>query len=250
MYDLNSTVSIVSLLISTMGILLTFWFTRSPRPYYSLYLAKLGGINHPDISIAFNKKKVLNLYSLRLVFWNGGRKEIRKRDIPKPKAGPMLQISENAKLLKLSVLTTTGDDSGKFTSLDNNLFINFDYLNPKDAFLGEIYLTTKDDKKPTINFSGSLKGFPISEGDMVNISKFDHIFFSTLAIIFLYITILIGYTFYDTFPSLETSKIIKYIISLLILGISNFVLIKYNIFSIPRKIPKKYLTYLETGELQ
>lgn len=250
MYDINLTMGFIGILISAAGVFISLWIMRSPRPLYVMRLAKLGGIRHPDIAILVGERKVSNLYSVRLVFWNGGRKDIRKEDLPEPKAGPMIRVSKKSEVLRYIAATTTGDKSGDFISCDNDLSINFNYLNQGDAFLGEVYLTSEDDVRPEINFSGCLKGYSISEGDIHNISTFNHLFFILTGTVLLFLTLSFGYSMYSAITLGHGTAIIVsslFFIFSLWLTVLDF---RFNIFSILKKIPKQYLEFLETGEMK
>lgn len=241
--------NIVGFILAIISVFLSLWIAREPKPLYAMQLTKIGGLEHPDISILFKKSRVQNLYLLRLVFWNGGRKEIRKEDIPQAQARPNIQLSNNSKLLEKTAKTTTGDQSGNFIFKDNNLFINFDYLNPNDAFYGEIYLTTIDEKPLEINFLGNLKGLTISEGDIHNTSIFDTIFFSIIEIMFFFMSLVSGYMLYLAVLSKDTTRILISLLLFIVIVWLTYVNTRFNILSITKKIPKRYLSYLKTGKI-
>jgi hypothetical protein len=183
----------------------------------------------------------------------GGGKEIRKQDIPQLKSGPMLTVI-NAEILKFKADTTIGDESGKFIPLERDIFqnelcIDFDFLNKGDAFFGEVYLTNENEHPPITRFSGSFKGCPkILEGDCHNITKFESGFFIVTFLILVMTFVMSGLSSYAKFTSGNYDFVYMLIACIFSLFLT-VIMYKYNIASIQNKIPEKHLKFLETGDM-
>jgi hypothetical protein len=250
MYDITLIIGIAGLIASIISVIISLWIFRRARPLYYWQFSKLEGVKHPDIKISFGSRQVSNLYSVRLVFWNGGRSEIRRKDIPEGKAAPRIKVTNNCEILSHSAKSTTYDNTGKFIELNKQeLSLDFDYLNPKDALLGEAHLTTDDDIKPDIKFLGTLKGLEVSEGEIVNISIMDNIMASILNILILFTTIYMGLSLYSTIISNQGFLFLKSVRFLFFLALT-ILFFQANILTIPKKIPQKYLNFIKTGEFK
>lgn len=248
MGDLNSFFGVAGGIASIMGVLLAILLVRLPKPLYAMRIVRFGGVAHPDLSLHFQGQEISNLFLVRFVLWNGGKKEIRREDIPKPNAGPLLRFAENVRILSWTTNTSTGDDSGKFIKQGNDLLLDFEFLNRNDAFMGEAYLTTHDGAPPRTVLQGSFKGAAIAEGDIYNISRFDQVVFVIISAIFVVLTIVTGSFVVHAFSQhgayfVKAGALLFFLITSSLTGI----VIAGNVFSIPRKIPGKYLRFLESG---
>ena len=163
--DINLVLGIGGLAIAAAGIAISFILARSQRPLYAIATTALRGVAHPDLAIAFNGRPIPNVYAVRFILWNGGRKEIRKEDIPEDGAGPMVILVKTVELLALNAQTTTGDETGKLSALgDGRVSVHFDFLNKEDAILGEILCTSPDGSDPLARFAGVIKGAQLQAG--------------------------------------------------------------------------------------
>lgn len=237
---------VIGLLLSLLGIFISLVVIKEAKPLYSIWISKLGGVHHRNLKIMFGNEEVKNLYSIRLVLWNAGKKEIRKEDIPKIGAGPKISIDNKCKILSHQSITTTGDNSGHLQEENDIYHMQFDYLNKNDAFLTEMYITTIDNSYPKISISGGFKGYTITRGEIHNNSKFDSIFFTITFVFLLSLAFLMFGAAYQTFikSQIISAWSILFAIIILVLAFFDF---KYNIKTIPQKIPKKYLSFLESG---
>lgn len=250
MFDAEILVGLGGLLLGGISIAVSIYSAKHRLPLYFIRTTSLVKVNHPDIEVVFKGKTIPNLYSVRFVFWNGGREEIRREDLPKGKASPAFRFSENTEILSLSAKTTTGDKSGKLKKeKDNSLILTFDYLNKGDAIIGEIICTTSDNRFPKVHISGFVKGASIRVGDVFNLNILDHIFSLVFAGIFAFLSSLAIKSVYDAFLVSNMFKlVISGMFSILCVGL--FIIFLWaNILSIPKKIPKQYDYFLNNGEL-
>lgn len=142
MADWNVLIGVAGVGVSTLGVLITLAVSRSKRPLYAYRVVTLDAVKHPNLGLTFKGNPVPNIYSVRFVFWNAGKNELRREDIPLPKAGPALLLSENVEVLSPEVISTTGDGSARLNEVAPNHIFTFDYLNRGDAVLGEVLCTS------------------------------------------------------------------------------------------------------------
>lgn len=252
MSDWGSILGIAGVVLGVLGIFVTYFLTKSIRPLYAFKIVTLDGVKHPHLCLTFNGKPVPNIYSIRFVFWNGGRKELRREDIPRPKAGPGIVISDNMTVLSSELQSTTGDGTAKLSKHKgtNELFLNFDYLNRLDAVTGEILCTSTDQIPPTVVFKGALKGSRIIKGLTRNLSFGDKFFFVVTEIILAAMFLAICKSGYSEIFSKNYSEFAKsalIFVGLLFLLIANLSL---NLLTIPNSLPKRFAGFLSNGTLE
>jgi hypothetical protein len=243
-------VGIIGVLISSLGVFVSLFVYRSKRPLYQFKVVSLDSIKHPMLGLTFGGENIPNIYSVRFVFWNGGRKEIRKEDIPDKGAGPFISIPEEFKVLLTEAETTTGDKSGKFIEFKkNNFAIIFDYLNHSDALYGQIYCTSEKKGELIPKINGSVKGFKIKKGTMYSNSKIDQILYLVISSIAIFVTC---YALYSTLISiLENNYLvaIKFGALLIFFALISYLSFFLNAMEIPNNLPKRYEQFFETGNL-
>lgn len=243
----NDIVTGLGILFGLVGVCVTVWYARTSRPLYALSLSKLGGVRHNNLEIRFGNTEIDNLYLLRQVLWNGGKKEIRKEDIPKRKAGPYVSLSNNCEILSFHAETTTGDNSAEYILDGNDLLLSFDYLNKSDAFLGEIYFTSTDDIDPKYSVEGTLIGAPLHRGELVNNSVFSTVFNILSFVFFILVSGVFGYQlFFGQIESFshKVGTFVSFILCLIV-TIADF---HINVKEIPNRVPPKYSKYLSEGK--
>ncbi len=250
MDNIGLLLGIGGIIITIIGIVVSINLTKESRPLYAMRSNVLQGVNHPDLEIRFRNSKVPNIFSVRFVLWNAGRKEIRKDDIPSPQAAPRLQFSGETVVLHYEATTTTGDHSGLLIpDTLNSLCISFDYLNKGDAIVGEILCTTNgySNQRPCI--LGTFKGSTLKEGDVHNLRKVENIYFIFIAVIMFLIA---SWNATSAFLAFSANQIIIGIMWVLFALLSlwlTFIDLKFNVFSIPNKLPIKLKHYLDYGTI-
>lgn len=251
MADWNVLISVAGVGVSALGLLITLAVSRSKRLLYAYRVVTLDAVKHPDLGLTFKGNAIPNVYSVRFVFWNSGRNELRKEDIPLPKAGPALRLSENMEVLSLEVVSTTGDWSARLDeATPNHLFLAFDYLNRGDAVLGEVLCTSKDGKDPKVLFTGAIKGAKVAQGRTENLHWRDHIVFVFAEVFMVFLAFSSAKFAYDEFVAGEYYKLTKVVLFLLILFLLAYANLYLNILSIPRTLSLKYERFLTHGALQ
>lgn len=244
--------SILGLVLGVFSIAVTFFLTKSIRPLYAVKVVTLDGVKHPQLGLTFDGKPVPNIYSIRFVFWNGGRKELRREDIPRPKAGPGILISENMTVLSSKLQSTTGDESAKLTEHDgrNNLFLNFDYLNRMDGVLGEVLCTSNNNAPPEVVFKGALKGSKIIKGRTENVTITDKFMFCLGEIILVAMFFTLCSTAYHELVAKNYHAFAKS--ALILAGVLSAIIANLflNLQTILHGLPKKFAVFLNNGTLE
>lgn len=94
---------------------------------------------HPDIEISYKGEKIDNLFKMQILFFNNGEKEIRREDIPH-KGGLVLSFN-NVHVLSTTIRETSQPANNiKLIPINENQYkISFEYLNPNDGGLFEIF---------------------------------------------------------------------------------------------------------------
>lgn len=246
MSDLQLTITILGGLASVTAIVIALWINRRPRPLYALRLAKMGGINHPNISFNFGDQTVDNLFSARLVLLNKGRKEIRREDLPSTEARPRLTIDGEYEILSYDSNTTTGDESGDFIVNNNGEYaLDFDYLNPGDAFMGEIYFTSDEGIKPDIKFNGHLKGMEVMNGNVnKRFSKDKFIYTGMFTIIIISLVYMIFEWSKEVLSSTSDYSMLTLLATYMVMAIYMI----YKIISLRSDLPEECSDFLLRGE--
>lgn len=123
------------------GVLSVFFYLRSRR-HRSLSFTHTAVVlqtkAHPEVTIAFRGKQVVNLSRLRVVCWNSGSQEIRWSDIPEG-AAPKLVFGGNTRILSAAVPDATEHTGFQIVHIDDRTIqFMFRYLNPGDFGAAEV----------------------------------------------------------------------------------------------------------------
>ncbi|MGM0569280.1 MAG: hypothetical protein ACQET2_01035, partial [Pseudomonadota bacterium] len=223
-------------------------FHRNVRPLYLIDISKFGGIEHPDIGITFKGDPVPNLYVLRFVLWNAGKKEIRKEDLPNAKAAPRIRFDSRSKVLSHLAYSSTGDDTGEIQFSDHNeACLKFDYLNKDDSVIGEIYFSSFDEDNAEFEFLGAVKGAKVKQGSK-EIRKASNIFwplvFSGLLV---FVASGSAVTTYTNFVNHEFWAAAYGVAFSSAVAVASFLSIRFNASSIPYMVPEQYGEFLNYG---
>jgi len=168
-------IGILGFVAGIIGVAVAYRSLREsiPRVVYSHAVVYPG--SHPKVDILYDDHIVIaDLHSLKLAFWNAGRRELRSDDIPEVH-GPRIVFPENTGILdvKCEALSESTQASLDFDSSaiygptpgGNELPIAFEFLNRNQGFYAEILYTSGTDiEEPPIRLVGSFKGAkPIKE---------------------------------------------------------------------------------------
>lgn len=170
--------TITSIIFGVAGVV--FYFkSKSVRFPVFIYDHNLLQVrSHPSVTILFQEERIENLARCRVLFFNKGKKEIRKQDIPItgfPKA-----IFENrARVLSCSVLGGSNEDIGFHAAKinDTTVEIKFEYLNQNDGGVIEILFENNSDYELPVQFKAPIIGarsdaiFEYEAQSMQNISQ-------------------------------------------------------------------------------
>jgi len=245
---LDFVIGIGGFALTAIATLLTVAFHKSARPLYLFDISKFGGIKHPDIGITFKGDPVPNLYVLRFVLWNAGKKEIRSEDLPNQKAAPRIKFDERSKVLSQIAYSSAGDDTGKISfSKNNEACLTFDYLNKDDALIGEIYFSSTDEKNAEFEFLGTIKGAKVKEGLIESRTAANIIGPLVVSGILVFSTF--GYAS-TAFPSFTKGPIWLDIFTIVFfssLAVAAVLSIRFNVQRIPFMVPEKYKEFLVDG---
>lgn len=241
-------IGIGGLALTAIATVLTVVFHKSVRPLYLIDISKFGGIEHPDIGITFKGDPVPNLYVLRFVLWNAGKKEIRSEDLPNPKAGPKIKFDSGSKVLSQLAYSSTGDDTGKITfSKRNEACLTFDYLNKDDALIGEIYFSSTDEENAEFEFLGSIKGAKVKQGLIESRTATNIIWPLVISVFLIFSTFGYASTIFPHFTNGSVFQNIFTVVFFLSLAAASFLSITLNVRSIPFMVPQRYREFLIDG---
>lgn len=139
-------------IISILGLLLggfTIWlfYSDKKQPIFIYKDDVIQTKEHLKISIYYGKKKIENLARLQIIFFNNGKGEIRKEDIPENSHFPWIKLTD-ARILSSTIRSKTCEeiDFTVNTINDNTIELDFDYLNYKDGGIAEVLYEKKNDK--------------------------------------------------------------------------------------------------------
>ncbi|WP_297794847.1 hypothetical protein [uncultured Marinobacter sp.] len=234
--------------LTAIAMVLTFIFHKSVRPLYLFDISKFGGIEHPEIGITFKGNPVSNLYVLRFVLWNAGKKEIRKEDLPNEKAAPRISFDYSSKVLSNLAYSSTGDDTGNITFSDQNeACLNFDYLNKGDAVIGEIYFSSDDEDNAQFEFLGAVKGAKVKQGNKEIRNATNIIWPLVLSALLVFVAFGSASTTYTNFVNHEFWAATYGVGFSSAVAVASFLCIRFNVLIIPYMVPEQYGEFLEDG---
>jgi hypothetical protein len=116
-------------------------------------------ITHPDIVINYKENKITSLNRLVLLIYNNGNVEIRSSDIPENKF-PKIYFMEGVKLLSYNLLEKSNDNIAINMNQtdDGDLITEFNYLNPRDGFVVEVFYDSIKELERPFKFRSPIIG--------------------------------------------------------------------------------------------
>ena len=114
---------------------------------------------HPSVSILYEGKKVEGLCQIKINFFNNGKQEIRRDDVPN-EGYPRIIFPEGSKLLSVKV-SEVSDISIEFNHRivdERTLELSFDYLNKDDGAVLDILYDCGQNSSLEIVYKARLKG--------------------------------------------------------------------------------------------
>ncbi|MBU1236283.1 MAG: hypothetical protein KJ634_09770 [Gammaproteobacteria bacterium] len=115
--------------------------------------------SHPAVRIFFHEDKIENLFRYRVLFFNKGKKEIRKQDIPS--AGfPRVVFGDGVRVLSCSVLGKSNDNIGFCVkkNKEDSVELGFEYLNQEDGGVIEVLFERTDRAEAPVQFVAPIIG--------------------------------------------------------------------------------------------
>jgi len=166
----GSVIGVIGVIFGVIG-MFSYKFSRSTaKPSYQKSSLRLLGRkedNLPDdVSVLFKGTEVERLTKTTIVIWNNGTEVLSGEDIVE---SDLLRFSfpEGSNILSFNVIKNTRDTNefslSKDENRNNELVINFSYLDPKDGATIEI-LHDSENRHPEI--IGTIKGLPKGVEDL------------------------------------------------------------------------------------
>lgn len=173
-----------ALILFILSIVIAVWiarhFMQTARPLYVFSVMSLGGVRHPDIDLIYDGRNVPTIHSVKLVFWNAGRKEIRRKDLPSGDAALRVCISDDYEILGADAQTSSNCAANAEIVDANTVRLDFEFLNKKDSYFCELICTNIQDgdrkiesKPPDPKLRGSIIGANIRRGSTSSFAKSD-----------------------------------------------------------------------------
>jgi hypothetical protein len=242
--------TIFGLLVGIAGTFFTIFYGGKSKPLYSIHQVSIGLPAHPHLRVRFKNRGVNAISLIRFVVWNAGRREIRREDIPMRPIGPCVLLPEGTRLLDQRIIATTGDESATLTPIaDGQLSLSFEFLNRGDAILGEILCEDCTEDQPPAMIKGIVKGACFQRGDIHNLTLFDHVFFVFVLLVMIAMSIIFGVGTVERLRSGRyASAGLSAMFTLLLIALT-YLNLRFNILSIPKKLPREYETFLSDGTL-
>ena len=248
--DTKYLLGVLGLIVGIISTWVAFHYGRSRKPLYSIRHTRLGLVSHPSLHVRFGNKKVDRLSLVRFVFWNSGKHEIRREDIPNPPAGPRVVIAEDTKILDHKIVSINGDESVRLIPIDDHILrLDFEFLNRRDALLGEILCDDTTQTDHAAKIEGTIKGAVLQKGEIHNLSQFDNVFFIAAFLAF------IGFSIVGTVSTVQlfmNGNIVgggmMTILTLVMMSMT-YLIFQKNVLNIPNKTPIEYDKFLYSGEL-
>jgi hypothetical protein len=249
MENIDLQAGLLGTILGIIGLAVSLYFARERKPLFIAGANTHQVVLHPDLEIQFRDDIVPNLYSVRFVIWNAGSKEIRKKELPSPQAGPQLKFSNDTQLLFFTANTMNGNKSGQLIADEpDGSYLQFDYLNKGDSILGEALCTTKSKSQPEVSLSGNFTGPVIKLDEPYTLSRGEYIFFSFTAIVLLLYSAWLAYSIYIAYAASHILWGTIFTLSFLATLLLTILEFRF-ILSIPYKLPRKYKHYLDHGSL-
>ena len=174
----------ITLILFILTIVIAVWiarhFMQTAKPLYVFSVMSLGGVRHPDIDLIYDGRNVPTIHSVKLVFWNAGRKEIRQEDLPTGDAALRISISDNFEILGADARTSNNCAANAEIIDANTVKLDFEFLNKKDSYFCELICTNIDNGDRKIEFNppdpklrGSIIGAKVRRGSTSSFARSD-----------------------------------------------------------------------------
>ncbi|MGN6299410.1 MAG: hypothetical protein ACTHM7_21635 [Ginsengibacter sp.] len=162
---LDSTVGIIGVVLTAVGILLTLKSFSRAIPFYAIRVTYLFRktqeiIKDKKIKILYNDDVVEQIVLTKLCFWNAGSKllSFEKASVHVPLS---ICFKKGSKIFSCEIEFQTNEHNAakvEFDSKSNCLYITFDYLNTMEGFIIKIIHDNYDTN--SFKVKGAFKGSP------------------------------------------------------------------------------------------
>ncbi|HHF2955190.1 TPA: hypothetical protein ACPJ0D_000317 [Vibrio diabolicus] len=263
----GSLIGVIGVIFGVVGMFSYKFSKSSAKPSYQAASLRLIGRDEDnlpeDVTVLYKGTEVERLAKTKLVIWNNGTEVLNGEDIVE--SDPLrVSFPVGSNILSYQVIKTTRDTNQfslyKDESVENELYIQFSYLDPKDGATIEI-LHDSEERHPSI--LGTIKGLPKGleylgrfYTNKTTNAKFPINFLLSSRKLVLWVTIFMGILFF--FGSLLPAEITKIVIEKdptndtalrVILGVTGFV---YTVMpaTLLWSRREKYPKVLSTNELE
>nr|WP_195461812.1 hypothetical protein [Alistipes sp. D31t1_170403_E11] len=159
----NPWLSIISLVLTAMGIFLSIWFYRKgdkkKKPTYcsrtiNLVKDSISKVKH--VEILFKGAKIENLSTTEIAVWNAGKETISFSDVAQNDRF-RIELEGDGKILEFEIiyLNNTANDFKLKKVNEKRIEIIFDYFDYNEGFIVRVYHTATTD---LLKVTGAFKG--------------------------------------------------------------------------------------------
>ena len=162
-FTFNSIESIVAIVISIVAIVIsivvTRWYFKEKKPLYSIRSVNIIKNIFDDfdlLELSYSGKKIENFTVSKIVFWNGGRETIHRKDIVSSE--PLIvKAKEGTNILNAKIIYSR-DPANEFTLTkhQSQLKLDFDYIDKGHGIIIQLIHTGLS--SADIEIKGKIKG--------------------------------------------------------------------------------------------
>lgn len=178
---MNSALTLTLFILSiVIAVLIARHYLQSAKPLYVFSVMSLGGVRHPDIDLIYDGHSVPTIHSVKLVFWNAGRKEIRRKDLPEGDAALKINVGDGFNILGVDAHASNRCAASAEILDMNTVSIAFEFLNKRDNYYCELICTNvvneneeAESDPPAPKLDGSIIGAKIRRGNTSRFARSD-----------------------------------------------------------------------------
>ena len=158
-FTFNSIASIVAIVLSIVAIVVTRWYYKEKKPFYSIRSVNIIKNIFDDfdlLELSYSGKKIENFTVSKIAFWNGGLETIHRKDIVSPE--PLIvKAKEGTDILDAKIIYSR-DPANEFSLTKDQLQfrLDFDYIDKGHGTIIQLIHTGLSNTD--IEVKGKIKG--------------------------------------------------------------------------------------------
>lgn len=158
-FTLNSIASIVAIVISIVAIVVTRWYYKEKKPFYSIRSVNIIKNIFDDfdlLELSYSGEKIENFTVSKIAFWNGGLETIHRKDIVSSE--PLIvKAKEGTDILDAKIIYSR-DPANEFSLTKHQLQfrLDFDYIDKGHGTIIQLIHTGLSNTD--IEVKGKIKG--------------------------------------------------------------------------------------------